>query len=186
MEVSPMRLTVLFRKLGVASLFLFANLFILFAGVCYGVEGEGGGGLTVIPDRSVFIQIANFLFLIWVLNLILYKPIRNVLIQRKEKVSGLEQSIETFKRDAKEKEDAFAVGLRKARAKGLLEKENLLNDAADQEKEIIAKINDKAQADLAKIREKIAKDADAARQSLLQEVDSFAEAIGQKILGRSV
>jgi F-type H+-transporting ATPase subunit b len=181
-----MRLTVFFRKLVVAFLFLLTNLFIFSAGVCFGVESEGGGGLTVIPDRSVIIQIANFVFLIWVLNLILYRPIRNVLIQRREKVTGLEQSIETLIRDAKDKEEAFAVGLREARAKGLLEKESLLNLAVEEEKAIITKINDKAQADLAKVRENIAKEADAARQSLLREVDSFAEAIGQKILGRSL
>ncbi|MCK7511476.1 MAG: hypothetical protein MZV70_50480 [Desulfobacterales bacterium] len=38
-------------------------------------SGEGGG-VTVIPDWSVSIQIVNFLFLIFALNLLLYRPIR--------------------------------------------------------------------------------------------------------------
>ncbi|RPJ81803.1 MAG: ATPase, partial [Deltaproteobacteria bacterium] len=29
-----------------------------------------------MPDSSVVIQVVNFIFLIWVLNIILYKPIR--------------------------------------------------------------------------------------------------------------
>ena len=66
------------------------------------------------------------------------------------------------------------------------EKEALMQAAADQEKEVIEKINKKAQADLAEVRKKIAKDAEAVRASLQQEIDAFAEAIGEKIIGRAI
>lgn len=137
-------------------------------------------------DGSVFIQIVNFIFLIWVLNIILYKPIRNVLAQRKEKVTGLEQSIETFNYDSKEKEEAFDAGIKEARAKGLKEKEALVEEASQEEKSIVEKINEKAQADLAQIRSTIAKDTESVRASLQEEIDSFADAIVKKILGRAV
>ena len=137
-------------------------------------------------DISLGIQIVNFLFLIWVLNLILYRPIRDILIKRNEKINGLEQGIDAFKRDTKEKEEAFADGIKEARAKGLKEKEDLITAASDEEKKIIEGINEEAQANLAKIREEIAKDTEAVRASLEQEVDEFAKSIGQKILGRAV
>ncbi len=154
------------------------------AGAAWGAEG--GGGLTVIPNWSFLLQMANFVFLIWVLNLILYKPIRNVLKQRNKKVTGLEQSIESFQKDATDKQEAFNTGLRSARIKGLEKKENLLAEAAGEEKEIIAQINEKAQAELSQVRGQIAKDVQVARQSLLKDVDGFAAAIGEKILGRAV
>ena len=137
-------------------------------------------------DGSLFVQIANFLVLIWLLNIILYKPIRNVLIKRNEKVKGLEQNIDMFKRDAQEREDAFANGLKAARVKGLKEKEALLSTASEEEKSIIAEINQKAQTNLAEVRAKITKDTEAVRKSLQQEIDEFASAIGKKILGRTV
>ena len=161
-------------------------MLIFSTGIAFGSGGGEGGGLTVIPDWTVLIQMANFLFLIWVLNSILYKPIRNVLLQRKEKVTGLEESIEASQKDVHDKEDAYALGIREARFKGLQEKDHLLDLASEEEKKIIDRINEKAQADLAKVREDIAEDAEAVRQSLLKEVDVFAEAIGQKILGRAV
>ena len=135
-------------------------------------------------DVSVFIQIVNFLFLIWALNLVLYKPIRKVLLERKEKVEGLEQSIENFNISAQEKEDAFALGIKDARSKGQIEKELLLSAAQNEEKQLLEKINKKAQDDLAQMRDKIAKEAENVRISLHNEVDAFANAIGQKILGR--
>ena len=136
-------------------------------------------------DGSLIIQIVNFIFLIWILNIVLYKPIRKLLIQRKEKFTGLEQRIDTVEKDIKDKDDAFSLGIKEAKAKGLNEKRILLQEAVDKEREIIEKINKNAQADLAEFRGKIAKDVENISESLRQELDSFANAIGQKILGRS-
>ena len=171
------------------------TIFLLsFALVCFvsppsvlGSSGEsGGGGVTVTPDGSVIIQIINFLFLIWVLNILLYKPIRKILTQRKEKIDGLELSIITSDKDALEKDEAFAAGIKEARAKGLREKEVLVQQALDEEKTIIADINRKAQTELAEIRGQIKKEAEVARESLQKEVDNFANQICQKIIGRAV
>jgi F-type H+-transporting ATPase subunit b len=173
---------------GFAVFVFFMAVGVLFsASIVLGSSGEeSGGSITVIPDWSTLIQVVNFIFLIFILNVILYKPIRSVLIQRKEKISGLEEGIEAFERDAVEKEDAFASGIKDARGNGLKEKEALLTAAAEEEKKIIEKINQKAQADLAIIREEIVKDAEEAKTSLLKEIDGFANAIGGKILGRAV
>ncbi len=135
---------------------------------------------------SVFVQIINFLFLIWALNLILYKPIRQILARRREKIVGMEESIEGANSDAEQRGEAFKTGVKEARVKGLKEKEVLIQSAADKEKNIIEEINKKSQANLVEIKEKIAKDTAKVKASLQQEIDAFAEAIGQKILGRVV
>jgi F-type H+-transporting ATPase subunit b len=140
----------------------------------------------VSVDGSVFIQIVNFLFLIWVLNIVLFRPIRKALSQRREKVDGMQQNIESLAKDAKEKDDAFSKGLREARAAGLKQKEALIAQAAEEEKRLIGEINAKAQAELVAAREKISREADGVRVKLEKELDAFAEAIGQKILGRAV
>ena len=181
-----MRIFGLYRKCP-AVLLITLVIVLLSASMTLGASDEsGGGGITVLPDGSLIIQIANFLLIIWILNLILYRPIRNILRQRKERIDGLELSIETYNENAQEKDDAFASGIKEARAKGLKEKETLLQAAAEEEKQIIENVNTKAQAELAEIRNKIAKDADDARSSLQERVDEFADEICQKILGRKV
>ncbi len=137
-------------------------------------------------DGSLFIQIINFLFLIWVLNTVLYRPIRNMLQQRKNKVSGLQEDIDSFSQTAREKDEAYYAGVKAARAKGLKEKEKQVQAAEEEEREIIAKINEKAHAELEKVRQKIRTDAEEVKETLLQEVDRFANDIGEKILGRAV
>jgi F-type H+-transporting ATPase subunit b len=147
---------------------------------------SAAGGISVYPDKSLIIQIANFVVLIWALNKVLYRPIRNVLHQRKEKITGMEQHIDDFNTDIEEKDKAFEAGIKDARVKGLKEKEGLVAVATDEEKAIIEEINKKAKEELAEVLDKIAKDAEEARKSLQNEIDDFVKDIGQKILGRAV
>jgi len=137
-------------------------------------------------DGSLWIQMINFLVLIWVMNLVLYKPIRKILQQRKEKISGVVESIEDLNLQAEESETAYGAGVKKARVEGLKEKEALIEAASQEEKQILDEINRKSQARLVEIREKVANEAEAARKSLEKEIDVFAKAIGHKILGRAV
>lgn len=144
------------------------------------------GAITVIPDASVLVQIVNFVLLIILLNVVLYKPIRGILIQRKEKVEGMEDVIRSSEVGVREKEDAYNSGIREARSKGVAMKDAIVEEASQEEKKILGEISEKAQADLAEVRAKIAKDVDGVRKSLQKEVDVFATAICEKILGRAM
>jgi F-type H+-transporting ATPase subunit b len=120
------------------------------------------------------------------MNVLVYKPIRKILVDRKQKIDGLEETIDGLHGDAQKSENDYAMGIREARVKGLEEKTSLINVAESEEKQIIERINQKASEELANIKSKITKDIDEVRTSLQKDVDSFVEAIGQKILGRSV
>lgn len=139
----------------------------------------------VSVDVSIVVQIVNFLLLIWILNMVLYKPIRKILLERKAKVTGLETRIDDSAQQVDAKEKAYADGVRAARAAGQKEKEAMMQAAAEEEKTIIDKINAEAQADLKAVKAKIAQEMDDVKSALEKEVDAFADAIGQKILGRA-
>ena len=137
-------------------------------------------------DQSLPIQIINFLLLIWVLNMVLYKPIRNILNQRKEKVSGLEQKIAALGQEAEQQGNVYDTGIRNARSKGKKEKKAMMEAVSAQEKAVLEKINVQAQADLVEVKSKIAKDVEQVGSALQNQVDDFAAAITKKILGRMV
>ena len=138
----------------------------------------------VSVDGSIVLQIVNFLLLIWIMNMVLYKPIRKILLARKEKVNGMQSDIIGSDQQVRSKEVAYADGIRQARAAGQKEKEALMEAAAEEEKAIIGKINESAQAELREVKEKIAEEMGSVKAALEVEVDAFADAIGQKILGR--
>ena len=170
---------------GAAAIFT-TFILILLSGQALASSGESGGGVTVIPDASVIIQIANFLFLIFALNFILYRPIRKILSDRREKIKGLESSTEHAAKSLQEKERTLAKAIKDARARGLKEKENLVTQAEAEERKLIEAINARAQSELEQTRQKIAGEAEAVRQSLQRQVETFASEITKKILGRAV
>ena len=138
----------------------------------------------VSVDGSIVLQIANFLLLIWILNMVLYKPIRKILLERKKKMVGMQSDIDGSAQQVQSKEDAYVEGVRQARAAGQKEKEALMQAAADEEKAIIGKINEAAQSELKDVREKITQEMGTVKAALEDEIDAFSDAIGQKILGR--
>ncbi len=135
---------------------------------------------------SLVVQIVNFLILIFVLNAILYRPIRNVLLQRKEKFEGLERDVENAVKEAKDKGESFSEGIKEARQRGVTQRDKLIEAGESQEKEIIKGINERAQADLREFKQQLADKREEVRAALLKEVDNISKDIGKKILGRAV
>jgi F-type H+-transporting ATPase subunit b len=134
----------------------------------------------------LFVQMANFILLIFILNAILYKPIRKSLIERKKKIQGAEEAIEGAKRSADEAGQTFKTKMGDAKMKGHQEKEALKQAGQDEEKRLVDEVNQKAHAELETVRAQIAKDAESARGKLKGEIKAFSAAIAEKILGRAV
>ena len=134
---------------------------------------------------TILIQVVNFLILIFFLNVLVFKPIRGILNQRKSKIDKLENTIDSIGRDAEAKNQSFDEGIKAARMRGQSEKDLLLKAAIDEEKAIIARINAQAKEDLEKVKMAISKDIDDVKKALEKEVDGFADAIALKILGRT-
>ncbi len=142
--------------------------------------------MAVIPDWTLFVQMGNFILLIFILNVILYKPIRQILIERKKKIQGYKEGIEGLERDASESDQAFQARISEARGQGVQEKEALKQTGQEEEKRLTDEINRKAQAELEAVRAQIAKDAEDARRGLEKEIGVFSGTIAEKILGRAV
>jgi F-type H+-transporting ATPase subunit b len=138
----------------------------------------------VSVDGSVFIQIINFLLLIWLLNMVLYKPIRNILKERKQNIQNLESTVQKCNADAEASEASYKKGLDEARQKGLEQKNALIKEAETHERSLISELNQKAMKEMEQIKQRIQNDVGKAKMKLAEEIEPFAQAIGQKILGR--
>jgi len=87
-------------------------------------------------DYTLIIQIANFLFLLFILNILLYKPIRKILSQRKEEMDSFVGMIGEFEDKFAQSKEALEENKAEATKDGLKEKETLKGEGSDQEKSL--------------------------------------------------
>ncbi|MBW1785227.1 MAG: hypothetical protein JRK53_01205 [Deltaproteobacteria bacterium] len=137
-------------------------------------------------NSSVFIQIVNFLLLLLILNIILFRPIRRILKRRQEETQKLENGIGDYQDRAREAEKGVEVGRIDARKEGFAQKEALKDEGLEQEKGVLqeAAAAVETKLDAAK-KEMDAKIADV-RKTLDEQIGGFSGELAEKILGRSI
>ena len=140
----------------------------------------------ITTDITLVLQIVNMFVLMFILNRVLYTPVRNILRKRSEKLRGMQDEISTFEKNAKLRQEEVDAKMAQAsgKAKAALDLARAEAQAAGDGK--LAAI--KAEAQAAK-KEKLAAlkaDIEKARTSLQEGLDGFANEMASKILGRSL
>ncbi len=134
---------------------------------------------------TFFIQLVNFFIVLLLLNVILYKPIRGMLIKRAEIMSQKVSEVEDFTGSAQEKMRTYEAELDKARIKAQEIRADLKGEGYLKEKEIVDAASGEAGSMIKAAREKVSKEKDAAISNLKKEVEKFATKATEKILSKA-
>ncbi len=137
-------------------------------------------------DFSLFVQIANFLLLLLLMNIFLFKPIRKILARRKEEINSLEGTIEGYQNRSDQNEKGIEEGTILARKEGHKEKENLKGQGLELEKGVLQKASSSAEEKIGNAKQEIENKIVDVRKTLEDQVASFSEELAEKILGRSI
>ncbi|HDZ91359.1 MAG: hypothetical protein JRJ09_02470 [Deltaproteobacteria bacterium] len=137
-------------------------------------------------NSTLLIQIVNFLVLLFVLNLILFRPIRRVLAEREKEMNSRQKTIDEFQTRAQENEKGIEEGIVKARKEGYAEKEALKAQGLEEEKNILQEAGAGVEKKLGAAKKEMEAKIAATREALEAQIASFSEELAQKILGRSV
>ena len=135
---------------------------------------------------TLFIQMANFLVFLFFMNLVLFRPIRRVVAERKKLVSDRQKGIESLEELARADLLEYDRTLQDARRKGAQRIQELKAAGYEQEKEMLREISEQTASKVQQMREEIKKDIAAARKELKQQVKTFSVELAQKILGRKI
>lgn len=135
---------------------------------------------------TLFIQLINFLVLLFILNVLLYQPIMAKMREREGQIRNDQEKAAELDQRVQDQENRHQEELAKAKQTAAQEKNTLLAEAKQKE----AAILDKARAEAARIvddmKSAIQADADKVRQTLKADMTPLADSICEKILGRSV
>ena len=140
----------------------------------------------ITTDITLLIQVVNMIVLMFLLNGVLYKPIRKIIQERSEKLRGMQGEISDFEKNANLRQEEVDAKMAKAsgKAKRALDSARADAQAAGDEKlsAIKAEAESGKESKLAEIRTQI----EDARTSLQSNIDGFASEMASKILGRGL
>lgn len=137
-------------------------------------------------DWTLFLQFANFMILMAVLNVLLYKPLRAALKARKDTIEGCRAKVRDIDEQVQAQIARYEAQLQEARLQGNQARAALRKAAQEEESRILGEANQAAAVKLQSIKEQIQAEATAARQTLRNETEALAKDIAGKVLGRAV
>lgn len=144
------------------------------------------GGRVIDIDLSFLIQLINFLVLLAVLNVLLYKPIRKVLAERQGKIADAKSRAEGVDHDVQAKMAEYEARLKEMRSGAADERAVLIKEAQVEEAAMLESARKDASETIAAIKARIAKEAADARTILQEQAKILSVDICEKVLGRSL
>lgn len=137
-------------------------------------------------DLGVVIQLVNFLVLMFVLNIFLYKPIRKVLAERQSRIAEAKGRAESVDQDVQQKMAEYEARLKELKSGAADERGALLKEAQAEEATILEAARKDAADSLTAIKARVAKESADARVLLQEQAKALSVDICEKVLGRSL
>jgi F-type H+-transporting ATPase subunit b len=142
--------------------------------------------VTVIPDYTLLIQMVTFIALIFILNLLLYKPILTIIDRRKKQLEELENEIKLFNDSVDKRAAQYDEKLKLAKTNASEIKKEIIKEGADKAKSIVDEVRNEIPLMAQEFQKKMDKEIMAARQILDGQSRRLSLEIAEKVLGRRV
>ncbi|GAB6270497.1 MAG: hypothetical protein STSR0003_03370 [Smithella sp.] len=142
--------------------------------------------VTVIPDLTLFVQMATFIALIFILNYLLYKPILSIIDRRKKQMDELESEIKLFNDSVNKKAAEYDEKLNKAKTSASDLKKEIIGEGTAQAKSIVDAVRNEIPLMSQEFQKKMDAEMQAARQILEGQSRKLSLEIAEKVLGRRV
>lgn len=137
-------------------------------------------------DIVLLFQAVNFLVLLFLLNILLYKPIRKAIRERDEEIAASRQRTVSVDLEVKEKMAQYEERLRQVKAEAAEERNRTLREARADEGRILEAARRDASDSLAGVRDTIRTEAARAEELLRNRAEALSRIICEKVLGRSL
>ncbi len=135
---------------------------------------------------TLLIQMVSFLVFVFLMNMVLYRPIRRIVAERQSRIEAQQQDIDNAEAEKTAAIEEFDSKIQEARMLGRQRIQELKAAAYEQEKDMMQKAAEDGAAQLQVLRARIQKDVAKASKELKTQVKAFSVDLAQKILGRSL
>lgn len=137
-------------------------------------------------DYTIWIQMFNFLFLIFLLNIFLYKSILKIIGKRNQQLQDSDEEVKKLNQTIEQKMAEYEEKVRQARHEAINQKNEIEQAGSEEGGKIIEEAKSKISQMIQELHGKIEKEMDEARDFLRKQSRNTSIEIAEKVLGRSI
>lgn len=135
---------------------------------------------------TLLIQVFNFLLLVFLLNVVLYKPILKVLDERDRRINGQQAEAKKLQEETQALLAEYNRKLHEAKIDAMNAKNAARSEASEEAGRIIEEARKKADEIVSQVQREIRAGIEQAMKDLEPDVSSMAATMAERILGRKV
>jgi F-type H+-transporting ATPase subunit b len=169
-----------------AAMFLGLALLVAFPSLASeGAKGEEQGGIINL-NMTLFVQMVNFLILIFLLHRFLYKPLTQFLATRAD---GIKRSLEEAKaaREAAAKaQQEYEARIAATRREAAALRESAVREVEEERQRLLKVSRDEAARLLTEAKAQIEQEVKRAKAELRAEVVGLSLGVAERLIGRSL
>jgi F-type H+-transporting ATPase subunit b len=137
-------------------------------------------------DWTVGAQLVTFLVLVFLLNMVLFRPIRKALKDRQARMAAEEAAINLMETQGQERYSETKDKLAAARREGVGARESLKQEGSEAEAALLEETKREVDQGWSQVEQQIKEDVGKARKALQAQIQSIAQSLASKILGREL
>jgi len=137
-------------------------------------------------NYTLLIQIINFLVLIFVLNLLLYKPILKIMGRRQETISASEEEVKNLNETIEARMAEYEAKIRDAKVSAMGQRNEILQQGTAVGKEMMDGAKKEIAGMMDDFQQKLNAEMEKAKSILHNQSRLISKEIAEKVLGRSI
>jgi F-type H+-transporting ATPase subunit b len=137
-------------------------------------------------NYTMIIQMVNFLVLIFILNILLYKPLLGIIDRRKAKLRESDENIKNLNQKVTDRMADYDEKIKQAKLDAMEKKNELLKQGSDEAKVIIDAVRAELPQFLSQYQSQMDNEINEARRILRDNSRKISVEIAEKVLGRAV
>ncbi|MDD3295575.1 MAG: hypothetical protein PHG20_12915 [Geobacteraceae bacterium] len=137
-------------------------------------------------DIVLLFQAVNFLLLLFLLNMLLYRPLRKVMADRAAELEAARGKTVSVDSDVRDRMTEYELKLREAKTGANEERAQMIGAARSEEAAILEDARRDAASSLAEIRAALRQEAVVEEKRLRVRAEELSRVISEKVLGRSL
>lgn len=155
-------------------------------GLAWAAAEEGHEGGLISLDRSLIVQVINFVVLLVILSRLLYRPFLAKMAERTEAIRKSLEEAQAARAEAQRQLEENEARLRAAHAEAAAIRAQALREAGEEQRRLVDAARAEAQRLVDSAKAQLDADVRRAREELRREVADLAIAVAEKLIRESL